>query len=170
MSHPHYNSSEVDPSTSIARVVHIDCSDEPEHWADNEYQGDPLAIKEEPDEEVDKDPLQLDIKQEPDGVQSEKSADEIITDFEAKTNSVKSEIKEDLDNTIQANLDNLNSRAESRKRKWSGESSAMDHYDDDQHSQAPVLQKKAGKTVYCNQCEFKAASVLNLNRHKNRRK
>ena len=46
---------DMEQSNTVEAAAHIDCSDvekEPEYCADNEYQEDPFAIKEEPDEVV----------------------------------------------------------------------------------------------------------------------
>ena len=156
-----YRSVDVEELHSSEAVFHIDCSDvkqEPEHCADDEYQVDPLAIKEEQDEpydriEPDEDPLLMDIKQEQEEVKSEKSA----SDFESVSNCV-------IDYHINRKL------IAAFKQFYMN--SGKEHCDDEPHSQVPVLQREAEKTVSCNQYEYRTARVdtaSHLNMHKERK-
>ena len=76
---------------------------------DPEYCEDPLAIKDEPepveckalaDIEPDKDPLQLDIKQEADEIKCNPSEDDITVDFETDIHKLKTEPKEEVIESI----------------------------------------------------------------------
>ena len=135
----------------ISSTGDIEESTSSEVNTDLEHCEDPLAIKDEPepveyialaDIEPDKDPLQLDIKQEADEVKCNPSENDITVDFETDTHLLKNEPKEEVIESIQANTNGLSSTTEIRKRKMSGRSLSAEYSDDGNDSPVPVQRKE----------------------------